>query len=59
MADSLGVVETGYLADLVLLEGNPADDIAQVGRVTGVVRAGRWLDRSELDAAVEAALGGG
>lgn len=59
MADSLGMVETGYLADLVLLEGNPADDIAQVGRVIGVVRAGRWLDRSELDAAVEAALGGG
>ncbi len=59
MADSLGVVEAGYLADLVVLEGNPADDIGQVGNVVGVVRAGHWLDRAELDAAVAAALAGG
>lgn len=36
-----GTVEVGKLADLVLLEASPLDDIANTRRVAGVVRAGR------------------
>ena len=45
-----GTVEAGKNADLVLLEGNPLDDIANTRRITGVVTRGRFLDRGELDA---------
>jgi imidazolonepropionase-like amidohydrolase len=47
--DDLGVVEPGAPADLVLLEGDPTTDVANLHRVTGVVRAGRHLARADLD----------
>jgi Amidohydrolase family len=45
----LGTVEVGKLADLVILEANPLDDIRNTERIAGVVTAGRYLDRQELD----------
>jgi hypothetical protein len=45
----LGIVEVGKLADLVILEANPLADIRNVERIAGVVTAGRYLDRQELD----------
>jgi amidohydrolase family protein len=45
----LGTVEVGKLADLVIVEANPLDDIRNTQRITGVVTAGRYLDRQELD----------
>ena len=45
----LGAVKTGYLADLVLLDGNPLSDITSTRRIVGVTRDGRWLDRTALD----------
>lgn len=45
----LGTIERGKLADLVLLDANPLDDIANTRRIRAVVLAGRYLDRSELD----------
>src|ERR1700677_4661652 len=45
----LGTVERGKLADLVLLDANPLDDIANTQRIRAVVLAGRYLDRTELD----------
>ncbi|MEZ4585468.1 MAG: amidohydrolase family protein [Gemmatimonadales bacterium] len=47
--DSLGTIEVGKHADLVLLDGDPLADIANLSRIIGVVRAGRFLDRNELD----------
>jgi imidazolonepropionase-like amidohydrolase len=44
-----GTVETGKLADLVVLEASPLENIANTQRVAGVVRGGRYLDRAELD----------
>lgn len=44
-----GTVEVGKRADLVLVEGNPLQDIASTGRIAGVVAGGRWLGRDELD----------
>ena len=45
----LGTVETGKIADLVLLDGSPLESIANTQRVNAVVRAGVYLDRAELD----------
>jgi len=45
----LGTVEKGKLADLVLLDANPLDDIANTRKIRAVVLAGRYLDRPALD----------
>lgn len=47
--DSLGTVEPGRLADLVLLEANPLDDIRNTTRIRAVVLDGRVLTRADLD----------
>ena len=44
-----GRVTAGSAADLVLLEADPLQDIANTQRILGVMRAGRWYDRAELD----------
>lgn len=45
----LGTVEKGKLADLVILDANPLEDIANTQRIRGVVLAGRYFDRPALD----------
>ena len=45
-----GAIEVGRDADLVLLNANPLQDIANTQRIEGVLVRGRWLDRAELDA---------
>ncbi len=42
-------MEPGKAADLVLLGGNPLEDIGNTQRIRGVVLNGRWLDREALD----------
>lgn len=49
LADSLGTVEAGKLADLVLLDASPLDDIRNTRRIHAVVADGRLLDRAALD----------
>jgi Amidohydrolase family len=44
-----GTIAAGRLADLVLLDANPLQDIANVRRIRAVFTAGRFLDRSALD----------
>ena len=47
--EDLGTVAKGKLADLVLLDANPLDDIANTRRIQAVVLAGRYFDRAALD----------
>jgi imidazolonepropionase-like amidohydrolase len=42
--DSLGTVEAGKLADLVLIDANPLEDIANARRVSAVVANGRLFE---------------
>ncbi|HEV8149923.1 MAG TPA: amidohydrolase family protein [Gemmatimonadales bacterium] len=47
--DSLGTIEPGKLADLVLLNGDPLADIRNVHAVHAVVLRGRYLSPAQLD----------
>jgi hypothetical protein len=51
--DHMGSVSEGKYADLVLLDGDPLESVANLHAITGVVRAGRYYDRSRLDALKE------
>jgi hypothetical protein len=48
-----GSVAIGQRADLLLLAGNPLDDIRMLREPRGVMLRGQWLPRAELDAAVQ------
>jgi imidazolonepropionase-like amidohydrolase len=45
----LGTVKQGKVADLVLLEANPLEDIHNTQKISAVVVNGRLLDRKALD----------
>lgn len=49
MLVSLGTVEKGKIADLVLLDANPLQDISNTRRIAAVVVNGRLLRRATLD----------
>jgi hypothetical protein len=46
--DSFGTIEKGKIADLVLLEANPLENIQNTRRVAGVVFGGRLILKPEL-----------
>ena len=54
--DSLGTVEPGKLADLVLLDRNPLVQIGDIQSVRAVISAGRWYDRADLDRLIASAV---
>ena len=58
MQNRLGTIEKGKIADLVLLDANPLDDISNTKRIAAVVLNGRYLSkesRERMLADVEAA----
>lgn len=46
--DRLGSIEPGKLADLILVEGNPAVDIKAMYAINKVMLNGEWVDREEV-----------
>lgn len=48
-ADSMGTVAAGRVADLVLLDANPLEDIRNTTRIFAVVHAGRLIDAAERE----------
>jgi Amidohydrolase family len=46
----LGTIDTGKLADLILLDANPLDDISNTQKIRAVIVDGRYLNRETLDA---------
>jgi imidazolonepropionase-like amidohydrolase len=51
--DTMGTVEPGKAADLVLLEGNPVAGVANLHAIAGVVRAGRYYSPATLAGMIE------
>jgi len=49
IADSVGTIERGKLADLVLLEANPLQDIRNIRRIAAVVLRGSPYDKNGLE----------
>ncbi len=47
---AFGVVAAGQWADLVLLDANPLEDLANLTRRSGVFVRGRWVSAEEIEA---------
>ncbi len=53
-----GTVTPGSRADLVLLKGNPLEDIGNIARQAGVMVNGRWLSEQEINKRLAAIAAG-
>ena len=54
LADSVGTVQAGTVADLVLLDANPLEDITNTRRIAAVLLRGRLFDDEDLEALLAA-----
>ncbi|HUP21849.1 MAG TPA: amidohydrolase family protein [Thermoanaerobaculia bacterium] len=54
LGDEMGTVGEGKRADLLLLHGDPTEDLAHLAHRAGVVVAGRWLDEEAIQSELEA-----
>jgi imidazolonepropionase-like amidohydrolase len=49
-SSDMGIIETGAVSDLVLLNGNPLKDIHQTKNIDGVMLGNRWFSKGYIDA---------
>jgi imidazolonepropionase-like amidohydrolase len=52
--ETTGTVASGKRADLILLDANPLADVANSSKIAGVMLAGRWMARGDIDTRLEA-----
>ncbi len=45
---NLGIIEKGNMADLILIKGNPLEDVSNIKNILGVMASGRWYDKKML-----------
>jgi imidazolonepropionase-like amidohydrolase len=50
LADSLGTIQPGKVADLVIVDADPLIDVRNLRRIRHVVKDGRVVDRATLPA---------
>jgi hypothetical protein len=50
---TMGTVEAGKNADLVLLDANPISDSSNLSKIAGVVNAGKYFSKADLEAMKE------
>ncbi|GHF24831.1 imidazolonepropionase [Kordiimonas sediminis] len=48
--DTFGQIKPGARADLLLLDGDPRANVMMVTKQSGVMAAGRWYSRADIDA---------
>ena len=47
-ADRAGTIEVGKYTDLLLLDGNPLQDVRAASKISGVLLRGRWISAEEI-----------
>jgi imidazolonepropionase-like amidohydrolase len=52
--DTMGTVDAGKDADIVLLSGDPTQSVAHLHDIAGVIRAGRYYSPETLTSTIEA-----
>ena len=57
--NSMGSIEVGKTADLVVLDANPLEDISNTKRISAVIVGGRLLKRGDLDSLLQKAEAAG
>lgn len=55
--DEFGTVQEGRRADLILVNDNPLDDVANASDIAGVAVRGRWLPADEIQARLDELAG--
>lgn len=53
-SNEFGIISVGMRADLILVEGNPLESVANLKRRAGVMVRGRWLTTSDLQKQLDA-----
>jgi imidazolonepropionase-like amidohydrolase len=48
VADALGGIAPGYLADLIVVDADPSEDVRNLRRIATVITAGRQFSPGEL-----------